>query len=84
MADWMKDEQHTGRKVVVTSLKTRIAGMTAQAEACRIAYEKDYMRVPCEFLADALADAAKVLQSRLDAVIGHVHSTAVAKHEAHR
>lgn len=69
MSNWMSDETHTGRKVVVESLKSRIADMAFKAKGCREAYKEDYMRVPLAFLADAFDEAAFILQSRLDAVL---------------
>lgn len=84
MAAWMVDDNHTGRKVVLVSLKSRIREMRAAATRSRNAYQNDYMRVPCEFYAQAMDDAANLLQARLEEVVGHVHSIAVAKHEAHR
>ena len=66
--DWMLDPEHTGRKVVVVSLESRIAQLRERAQGCRDAYRQDYMRVPMEYLGQAFDDAATVLQSRLDAL----------------
>lgn len=68
-SNWMADPAHTGRKVVVVSLESRIAQLRERAAGSRKAYEGDYMRVPLTFLADAFDEAAQVLQSRLDAVL---------------
>ena len=66
--NWMADEKR--RRTVVVNLRNLIIKFEQQAAACRESYHEDYMGVPFAFLADALEDAAKLLQSRLDAVLG--------------
>ena len=68
---WMGDDSHTGRKVVIVSLQGRIRDCRQAAKKSREAYQQDYMRVPCEFYADAMDEAANLLQSRLETVVGY-------------
>jgi Lar family restriction alleviation protein len=50
---------------VANSLRHHVEGLRAQEKRSRGAYRKDFMRVPVEYFADALADAAAVIEAKL-------------------
>lgn len=61
--DWAECESRG--PLVRNSLKHRASELTTAANKCRRAYQKDFMRIPLEWLADAYDEAAAALNRRL-------------------
>ena len=64
MDDWVKCE--TRGPWVRNSLEAKIKGLRKDAARLRKAYTKDFMNVPCQYIAEAYDNAADVIQYRLD------------------
>ena len=64
MTDWMTATD-IRKQVVMESLKSRSADLRRAAAQCRKAYNKDYMNVPMNWLADAYEEAAAILDGKL-------------------
>lgn len=64
--DWAECESRG--PLVRNSLKHRASELTMAANKCRRAYQKDFMRIPLEWLADAYDEAAAALNRRLSSI----------------
>lgn len=64
--DWAECESRG--PLVRNSLKHRASELTTAANKCRRAYQKDFMRIPLEWLADAYDEAAAALNRRLSSI----------------
>lgn len=64
MEDWTQCE--TRGPWVRNSLEVKIKELRKNAVRLRKAYTKDFMNVPCQYIADAYDSAANIIQYRLD------------------
>lgn len=64
--DWAECESRG--PLVRNSLKHRASELMTAANKCRRAYQKDFMRIPLEWLADAYDEAAAALNRRLSSI----------------
>lgn len=64
--DWAECESRG--PLVRNSLKHRASELTTAANKCRRAYQKEFMRIPLEWLADAYDEAAAALNRRLSSI----------------
>ncbi len=64
--DWMRCESR--RPWILNSLRSRVSEMRNTEKRCRGAFRKDYMGEPARYFADAIAEAASVLEARIEAI----------------
>lgn len=62
MSDWQSDDRLPW---VANSLRARISDLRAAERRCRWAFAKSYMGEPANYLADAYAEAADLLEAKL-------------------
>lgn len=66
MKDWITCESRG--TFVRNSLKAKVKELRESAKKARGAYTKDFMNIPCQYIADTYDAAANVIQDQLDKV----------------